>query len=296
VAPGREQDSGVNVLLADSQDAERLFALTKHGQLWASDSGGLAWRDAEPGGEAVSAVALAPQSGMKVWAATESGLARSVDGGASWTLLVQPGSETQARNPGGLIAGLAPDPAVAETVYASLKGGTVYRSDDDGASWTFLGAPGATRVTALALDANARNTLYAATEDGVWVRSVVALQPTATPVPSETPTSVPADTPTPEPTAAPSITPTASPTLTLTLAPIASLTASPTDTAIPTATASATATRRPTRVPSRTPSPTLTRALAPATVLPGQGVPDVPGDRPPAGPPTTAPNQTPNPR
>ena len=65
------------------------------------------------------------------------------------------------------IGGLVADPALPDRVWVAIGGRGVPRSDDGGATWTELGAPGPGAVNDLALGIDARN-LYAATEQGVW--------------------------------------------------------------------------------------------------------------------------------
>ena len=115
-----------------------------------------------------------------------------------------------------------------------LQGGAVYRTDDGGATWAFHGVPGSRKVTALALDPDSRARLYAATDDGIWERTVVPLQPKVMPTLSPTPLPL-----------SPTTTPTATQTATATAT--ATATFSPTPTVTSTATATITVTATPTR-------------------------------------------------
>ncbi len=255
-------ETQIVALLAESSAPEHLFILTESGRVWLSDSGGLAWRDALSAAAPVTALAIAPYFGIRAWAATTEGLASSMDSGASWSLGPLPGGRS--------VTALASDVRVPETLYAGVQGGEVYRSDDSGATWTTLARPGAAQVRALALDAGSRGLLYAATDDGVWVRSVMPLQPTPAPTPRDTATFAPTPTSsaTPTHTASPTVTPTA----THTPSPTVTLTATATETATPTATA----TRRPARTPTAT-------ATAQPPVQPP--APPPPADDEPGGPP-----------
>lgn len=275
-----EAEAFVTELLADSSAPEQLFVLTESGRVWKSDSGGLSWHTVAPftaaGGETaptVTALAIAPDSGLRVWAATTAGLALSPNSGASWTMLPLPGDTA--------LTALASDPRVPETLYAGTTGGEVYRSGDSGVSWMGLGRPGAAQVYSLALDAGSRGLLYAGTDDGLWVRGVTAVEPTPAPTATETPTFAPTPTATETPTS--SLPPTATPTPTS--SPTVTLTATPTATLTPTAT------RWPTRIPTHTPTPTWTATPVTVPVAPPQG-----GGRPggpTAVPPTPLPAFTP---
>jgi|GEM_PF-754054 len=283
VRPISESVEPITALLADSSVPNDLYALSDDASFWLSESGGLSWRsvDLDP----VTAIAITPYFGARIWVATADALAFSVDQGNTWTRLALPGSASggSVGGRGGRVLALRGDPRVPETLYAALKGGAVYRSDDSGATWTFLGAPSAAGITSIALDPDSRGALYAATGDGVWVRDVFAPQPTA--VPTSSPTQ-------PLPTETPTRTPSATPTFTATAEPTATCTPTFTPTASPTATATATPTRRPTYTPAptSTPMPTATLSTMQPAAPPG-------GGQPPATsvPPTTVPPDTPVP-
>jgi len=261
-SPDAAAEVRVAVLLAESSAPEYLFILTESGRVWLSDSGGLAWRDVLPAAAPVTALAIAPYFGSRAWAATSESLAFSLDRGASWSQWPLPRDRP--------VTAFASDARVPETLYAAVRGGEVYRSDDSGATWTGLARPGAAHVHALGLDAGSRRLLYAATDDGVWVREVTPLQPTPTPTSS--------DTATPSPTASATLTYT--PTCTATPSPTASATPTytPTHTATYTPTYTVTATRPPTRTPTATAtvSPTVRPPAPYAEPDGGEGAPSAP--------------------
>ena len=253
-APDSATGEPVRTLLADSSAPDHLYALTADGAVWLSENGGLSWHSA--GLDRVNALAITPYFGMYTWAATSEGLAQNTDDGASWTMQPLPsvGPAGRTDSLGGHIVALRGDPRVPETLYSALQGGAVYRTDDAGATWSLLGTPGSTTVTGLALDPDSRGLLYAATDDGIWERTVSPLQPKVMPTLLPTPTPLP-------PTATVTSTPTPSATWTAT----ATFTSTPTPTSTSTApaTSTATPTRRPTRKPAPTRSPTATPTPAP---------------------------------
>lgn len=251
-AQGADDNAAVGFLLGEASAPDRLYALAADGAFWQSESGGLSWQPAAV--QSVSALAIAPYFGARIWAATAEGLAFSGDNGDSWTTLPLPGAATRGAqgHRGGRIVALRSDTRVPDTLYAALEGGAVYRSDDGGTTWLSLGVPGAGEVTALVLDPESRELLYAATDDGIWVRNVVPMQPT--PAPTVLPT-VAAPTPTVTPTLLPTAMPSPTATALATLTPTATATATPQPTA--------TATRRPTRRPTATRAPSATRPPAP---------------------------------
>ena len=129
----------------DSSAPEHLYALTANASLWLSENGGLSWHSAEL--DRVSTIAITPHFGMYAWAATADRLAQSTDDGASWAMRPLPRSSAAGRsdNLSGRIVALRGDPRVPETLYAALQGGEVYRTDDAGATWVFLGHAGQQR-------------------------------------------------------------------------------------------------------------------------------------------------------
>ncbi len=284
----------VATLLGESSAPDRLYAVTREGLLWISESGGLAWHSPAGGGlpYPITSLSIAPHFAMRVWAGTPAGLALSTDGGNTWSIQALPvGRKGPAVSANGRpVTALLSDLRVSDTVYIALANDMVYRSDDSGSTWSALGAPATGRIVALALEPEGRKQLYAATDDGVWVRAVVPLQPTPVPSPSQT------VTPEPSPTASP--TGTHTPTMTSSPLPTATATATPSPTATATPTSTPTPTKTPTRAATRTSSPTPTVAppTSTATRPPASG-PSGPGDTaPPAPHPTDAPNPTPGPR
>ena len=294
----------VRLLLSDPSAADRLYALTERGAFWVSETGGLAWRvvpaweeagdaafsaAARSAGRPFTALAITPYFGVRIWAATTAGVAYSADNGATWTAQPSTWSHEGGRV-GGHATSLLVDTRVADTLYVALGSGDVYRTDGPRLGWSYLGRPGSRNITALALDPETRGLLYAATDDGVWVRTVTPLQPTPAPTPSETHTPQPAATARPTATSSPSRLPTAvaSPTPTI-----------ETDMASPAARATTTPAATPTRTPTRsaTPAPTETRTTTPTSTITPSPLPTetLPPTQPPAptqpaaAPPTATP-------
>ncbi|PYR06911.1 MAG: hypothetical protein DMF99_24660 [Acidobacteria bacterium] len=100
-------------------------------------------------------------SPLVVYAGTETGVAKSVDGGQTWT---------DSANFGVPVRALAIDPITTSTVYAGVDG-AVLRSTDSAAMWTGVGVYGAS-VTSLAIDPTAPLTIYAAAVQSSYSRGV----------------------------------------------------------------------------------------------------------------------------
>lgn len=145
--------------LAGSESRHRLT------RLYRSADGGQTWmrRDSGLGGTSVESIALDPSSPSKLYAATDTGLYRTTDAGASWA---------RVQGVGGPVARVLAIPTSPVTLWAVV--GTqreVRRSRDGGVTWEWArrgldGAP----VLDLTFDPDAPDRVYAATA----TRSVMA--------------------------------------------------------------------------------------------------------------------------
>jgi photosystem II stability/assembly factor-like uncharacterized protein len=130
-----------------------------------SSDGGRSWQHRSiPGAQTVSSFAFLPSDPDTIYAATDVGLARSVDGGDHWRL---------APNPNYFLRSVVVDPERSETVYATTWDARlgVFRSTNGGATWRPFGTRLPRRgATELAFDPSA-NRLYAGSSDGglTWI-------------------------------------------------------------------------------------------------------------------------------
>ncbi len=147
----------VRTFAIDPGQPSTVYAGTEDGAVFRSDDRGIAWTRASDGlpGLPVYALAVAPPS--TVYAATQVGLYRSQDRGASWSDVQLWGSVTSVvvapGSPSTVFAGLGPE---------SFPNG-VFRTTDGGNTWTETGL--GSGVTALAMSGT---TVYAATVNGVF--------------------------------------------------------------------------------------------------------------------------------
>ncbi len=281
VGPGAEDL--VDELLVQAHTPEHILALSKHGELWVSDNGGLSWHGAGPVDEPVTAAAWAGDDAQ--WAAAaregEPMLFFRGDKADAW----------EARGLPGEGVSLAAEPGIRDSVYAAVRGGQVYHTPDRGDTWAHLGAPRAQHVTSLAVQPGTRSTLYATTEDGVWARPVTPATPTATP--TSTVTALPSAVPAAPATAAPtSARPSAQPTAPAKATAAPSATASPTATVRATASPTFTATASPTAtLPAATPTRRATVTSRPPTETPPAAPPTAPVQTQPTAPPQAGPTE-----
>ena len=167
------------------------------GQNWSRSVTGLPTCGTVLGSSNACAVNDVASVGSALVAATESGIARSVDGGGTWATSGLAGSKVVRLSAGsdavyavasGLykssdsgaswaaVSGLAVTPTAiyahpskAGTVYAGTSGGNVYQSTDGGATWSQI-SDGTTssQINALAVANDTAGSLLAATSGGIY--------------------------------------------------------------------------------------------------------------------------------
>jgi uncharacterized repeat protein (TIGR01451 family) len=149
----------------------------------------------------VNDLTFQPGNSSIIYAATEAGVFKTLDGGGNWTALA--GANFQitklaldptnsaiiyAATPGGLFKSIdggnnfnainngfntfartiLVDPVTPTTLYATAFGSSVFKSVDGGANWTGIFVFNAGLVNGLAIDPNTPTTLFAATSNGVF--------------------------------------------------------------------------------------------------------------------------------
>ena len=141
----RSEDAGAHWRLMDTGPRQRISQLVhsnmpgsmQTGWFFAATAKGVnrsmdcfcGWRDAGALARAITAVAYDPQQPKQVYAATDSGLVISSDGGEQWSPLNAPG-------PG--ISALAVTPA--GDLYAAVDKGELFHSADRGRTWERIDA------------------------------------------------------------------------------------------------------------------------------------------------------------
>jgi photosystem II stability/assembly factor-like uncharacterized protein len=109
--------------------------------------GALAGRDAgDTAGPPLRAVAISPVQPQRVYAAGPGLLARSDDGGESWTLL----PTRPLADPAADLRALAVHPAEPDRLWVVVEGSGLFRSDDGGEHWTQTSSQVPANATALA--------------------------------------------------------------------------------------------------------------------------------------------------
>jgi hypothetical protein len=163
----------ITVLAEDVSNPGTIYAGTDNagnGGLWKSTDGGGTWaplvtNTVLDSGPAFDIAVPASGGGKVIYVCDDFGF--SSDGGATWTT-VATGTQTRA---------MAVDPQNRLVIYLSAPGKGVFKSQDAGATWTFLasspvitnGSTTAALHNPLAVDATQSNTVYYGTDHGMFV-------------------------------------------------------------------------------------------------------------------------------
>lgn len=180
------------ILVVDPLVPTTLFAGSVEFGVYKTENGGDSWAPVNTGLTDLSilALAVAPSSPSTLYALTGSGLFRTTDGGAMWSL--------RSAVDGGALAVHPTDPA---TVYRGDPNFGVFKSTDGGLIWTDAYSGLDSRaVFALAIDPLVSDNLYAGTAFGVYasVDGAAGWEPRLGGFVAVTPTSVAGDPSTPD--------------------------------------------------------------------------------------------------
>jgi photosystem II stability/assembly factor-like uncharacterized protein len=118
-------------LLVAPADPNRLW-LGTHVGLHESADGGRSWKEAGLSGQDAMNLARPPSASKTVWAAGHLVLAKSSDGGETWTDVRPTGLPSLD------VHGFATDPRNARNLWASIAGEGLFRSNDDGQSFSLV--------------------------------------------------------------------------------------------------------------------------------------------------------------
>lgn len=117
-------------------------------------AGSSSWTSGGPCGGTIWAIAVDPSTAAVVYAATEGGLFKSTDSGASWVLLTNAPKGTT-------IATIVIHPTTTSTLFIGTIERGVWKSINGGSTWTAVYTGCGDAVLALAIDPNATSTVYA---------------------------------------------------------------------------------------------------------------------------------------
>ncbi len=151
----------INKIAIDPNNPDKMFAASYGGGgLYLSEDGGSSWQGVETAelyngsdsfrNHAVWTVEIAPSDSNVVWAGHNEWVEKSVDGGKTWTHILNIDMQTNCRNCGGnedderYPKSIAIDPANPQIVYVGTSGpkpyynewGAIYKTMDGGQTWT----------------------------------------------------------------------------------------------------------------------------------------------------------------
>ena len=163
---GRGLTGAVHILLVDPQRPATLFAVTGFNDLFKSDDRGDTFvQQAFPAAatDDLWRLVIDPSDSNVLWAASEGGLVRSGDGGATW-------DRSEHGTGRYLVRSVAFDPRNPKRMLAASAGDGVYRSDDGGATWTPSRVGLAAGWVEKLYGAAGSPSLFAQTVVGLWRR------------------------------------------------------------------------------------------------------------------------------
>jgi photosystem II stability/assembly factor-like uncharacterized protein len=148
-------------LVFDPVNAATLYDLSNSGGIWKSADAGATWWHLTPEGGLSTALVVDPFDHLTLYRLGEN-LARSRDGGRSWTTLVP--------FPSDLFLDLVADPAALGVLYALSGVSVVSKSVDGGKTWAAAGhgLEGLLTLGPLVLDPARPRTLYLSTPRGLY--------------------------------------------------------------------------------------------------------------------------------
>ncbi len=149
-----------------------MYAGTSNGVL-VTGNGGSSWSAGGLAGLSVRGIVISPSAPQTIYAATDGGARKSIDGGSTWTAI-------NTGLPSTNIWALGVSPTEPEVLVAGLYANGVYESSDGGATWSIAhtGMP-AVSIASVAITAATPRVVVAGTESlGAYV---LATQPNAVP-------------------------------------------------------------------------------------------------------------------
>jgi hypothetical protein len=152
---------GADLIAADPSNPYVVYAVFQQ-VLYRSDDGGRTWTSRKGGFNAIYALLVHPAEPSTIYLSTAEGNAipgvyRSMDSGVTWT-------KTPMED---FIQTLAGDPSDASTVYAGSFGGRIWKSSDEGATWT-SGQNISGIIAQLVVDPHQRANVYVGTESDYY--------------------------------------------------------------------------------------------------------------------------------
>ena len=150
-----------------------MFKSTNGGDVWEAVGGPFQGPNSLPNG-IVSAVAVDPSNSSIVYAGTQFGMYKSIDGGHAWSAM----NNGFTPDPTPAILAVVIDRFSPSTVYAGTGGFGVWKSADGGATWVRKsdGLTGSNLIQQMVMDPQRPNVLYVATATSGVFRTITAAE------------------------------------------------------------------------------------------------------------------------
>jgi len=167
---GTSDDLVLDSIVVDSADPSIVYVAAwtveqSDGGLWVSHDGGRSWRMLEGlRGQSIRAFAQAPSNPKVLFAGTLAGVFRSIDAGATWTLISPPGSREIHE-----VESLAVDPENPDIVYAGTWH-LPWKTVDGGEHWDNIkkGLIDDSDVFSIIIDPTKRKTVFLSACSGIY--------------------------------------------------------------------------------------------------------------------------------
>lgn len=187
---GELNGGGLHGIVADASNPLIMYAAQWNHGIHSSIDGGISWQTGINGLTSleINGLALRPDNASILFVATNSGVFRSVDAGASW-IMVHPITSARA---------VAIDPQAPGMMIVASAGNGVARSTDGGETWSAVtaGLDGRTHFESVAFSADGsgrafagswNSVLYFSDDGGITWSTTPGSNPTGTPVPTTPP-------------------------------------------------------------------------------------------------------------
>ncbi len=165
-----EADEPITELIMDPTDSRIMYALELERNIYRTVDGGASWsplfseefRAATDTIDIVRSLVMDPNSAQTLYTVTPDGIYRSIDSGSSWsyiTTLIANGADQNSS-----IRNLVVIPGSPDTILFTQER-IIHKTEDNGTTWkTIENFPSGRRITALAVDSDRPDIIYAGTE------------------------------------------------------------------------------------------------------------------------------------
>lgn len=171
---GTIQNQDIKALAINPRNSSELYMSTSGG-LFKSIDGGNVWALVDTGpptwypsssrsssGNTMNVLIIDSDDPTILYAGIERGIIKSMNGGASWTKLMD----------GWSITTMIVDPQDRNVMYAGSPNGALFKTSNKGKTWDRMQIPNFIGISSLAIDSRDHNTVYAASSAGTVYKTI----------------------------------------------------------------------------------------------------------------------------